>query len=128
MFAGGVVALKVYHFLSNSIIIRMRCQNMRSGHMTFIQRHLNVDATSSRCIDVEATLYRRHMSAGCRVLINNINIPYLKFSHYYTLLEIPIQNSRWPQDCIPYYFPRATVKTILPAQQRVRVRFAFCKR
>ena len=35
-----------------------------SGHMTFIQRRLNVDATSWRCIDVEATLYRRHVSAG----------------------------------------------------------------
>ena len=27
-----------------------------SGHMSFIQRRLNVDATSWRCIDVEATL------------------------------------------------------------------------
>ena len=35
-----------------------------SGHMTSIQRRLNVDATSWRCIDVEATLYRRHVSAG----------------------------------------------------------------
>ena len=32
--------------------------------MAFIQRRLNVDATSWRCIDVEATLYRRHVSAG----------------------------------------------------------------
>ena len=32
-------------------------------HMTFKQRRLNVDATSWRCIDVEATLYRRHVSA-----------------------------------------------------------------
>ena len=32
--------------------------------MTSIQRRLNVDATSWRCIDVEATLYRRHVSAG----------------------------------------------------------------
>ena len=32
--------------------------------MTLIQRRLNVDATSGRCIDVEATLYRRHVSAG----------------------------------------------------------------
>ena len=32
--------------------------------MTFIQRRLNVDATSWRCIDVEATLYRRLVSAG----------------------------------------------------------------
>ena len=36
-----------------------------SGHMTFMQHRLNVDATSWRCIDVEATLYRRHVSAGC---------------------------------------------------------------
>ena len=30
--------------------------------MTFIQRRLNVDATSGRCIDIEATLYRRDVS------------------------------------------------------------------
>ena len=34
--------------------------------MTFIQRRLNVYATSWRCIDVEATLYRRHVSAGLK--------------------------------------------------------------
>ena len=32
--------------------------------MMFIQRRLNVDATSWRCIDVEATLYKRHVPAG----------------------------------------------------------------
>ena len=39
-----------------------KCFSFRvpSGHLTFIQRRLNVD----RCIDVEATLYRRHVSAG----------------------------------------------------------------
>ena len=31
--------------------------------MTFIQRRLNVDATSRRCIDVEATLFKRHVLA-----------------------------------------------------------------
>ena len=35
-----------------------------SGHMTLIQRRLNVDATSWRCIDVEPTLYKRHVPAG----------------------------------------------------------------
>ena len=34
-----------------------------SGHTMFIQC-LNVDATSWRCIEVEATLYRRHVLAG----------------------------------------------------------------
>ena len=38
-----------------------RCNVM---HMTFIQHRLNVDATSWRCIDVEATLYRRHVPVG----------------------------------------------------------------
>ena len=32
--------------------------------MTFIQRRINVDATSWRCIDVEATLCKRHVLAG----------------------------------------------------------------
>ena len=35
-----------------------------SGHMTLIQRRLNVDATSWRCIDVEPTLYKRQVPAG----------------------------------------------------------------
>ena len=35
-----------------------------NGHMTFIQRRLNVDATSWRCIDVEATLYWHNVPAG----------------------------------------------------------------
>ena len=33
-------------------------------HMEYIQRRLNVDATSWHCIDVEATLYLRHVPAG----------------------------------------------------------------
>ena len=33
-------------------------------HMTLIQRRLNVDATSWRYIDVEPTLYKRHVPAG----------------------------------------------------------------
>ena len=37
--------------------------NKSSGHVTFIQRRLNVDATSWRCMDVEAT-YKRHVPAG----------------------------------------------------------------
>ena len=32
--------------------------------MTLIPRRLNVDATSWRCIDVEPTLYKRHVTAG----------------------------------------------------------------
>ena len=32
--------------------------------MTFIQRRGHVDATSWRCIDVEATLYKRYVPAG----------------------------------------------------------------
>ena len=32
--------------------------------MTLIQRRLNVDATSWRCIHVESTLYKRHVPDG----------------------------------------------------------------
>ena len=32
--------------------------------MASTQRHLNVGATSGRCIDVEATLYKHHKAAG----------------------------------------------------------------
>ena len=49
------------HLPSSSLV---SCNLGPSRHMTFIQRRLNVDATSRRCIDVEATLYRHHVSAG----------------------------------------------------------------
>ena len=32
--------------------------------MTLIQRRINVDAASWRCIDINAKLYERHVSAG----------------------------------------------------------------
>ena len=35
-----------------------------SGHATLTQRRINVDATSRRCIDVDTTLYKRHVPAG----------------------------------------------------------------
>ena len=33
-----------------------------TGHMTFIQPNINVDATLWRCIDVNAALYKRQVS------------------------------------------------------------------
>ena len=45
--------------------INSNCQvTIPSALMTFIQRRLNVGATSWRCIDVEPTLYKRHVPAG----------------------------------------------------------------
>ena len=41
--------------------------NFPSGHMTLIQRRHNVNATSWRCIDVEPTLYKRHVPTGSRL-------------------------------------------------------------
>ena len=35
-----------------------------SGHLTFIQRRINVDAASWRCIDVNAMLYKGQVPAG----------------------------------------------------------------
>ena len=43
------------------------CDDLRtgySGHATLRQRRVNVDAISWRCIDVDATLYKRHVPAG----------------------------------------------------------------
>ena len=37
---------------------------IQSNLMTFIQRRINVDATSWRCIDVDATLHKHHLPAG----------------------------------------------------------------
>ena len=50
----------------NTFIFELACMKVffPSWNMTSIQRRLNVDATSWRCIDVEAMLYRRHVSAG----------------------------------------------------------------
>ena len=43
--------------------------------MTLIQRRLNVEATSWRCIDVEATLYKRQVSVGCVInrMVNSVD-------------------------------------------------------
>ena len=38
------------------------------GQMTFIQRRFYVEATSLRCIDINATLYKRHVPAGYGLL------------------------------------------------------------
>ena len=56
-----------------------------SGHMTLIQRRLNVDATSWRCIDVEPTLYKRHMPAGsyCFTSRKHAYIVLTPLSHFY---------------------------------------------
>ena len=35
-----------------------------SGHMTFIQSRVNVNATLWNCIDVNASFYKRHVPAG----------------------------------------------------------------
>ena len=35
-----------------------------SRHAKLRQRRINVDATSWRCVDVDVTLYKRHVPAG----------------------------------------------------------------
>ena len=49
-----------------------------SGHMTLIQRCLNVDATSRRCIDVEPTLYKHHVPAGFAHVQNDLKLRILR--------------------------------------------------
>ena len=39
------------------------------GHATLRQRRINVDAISWRCIDVDATLYKRHLPARLSIKI-----------------------------------------------------------
>ena len=41
--------------------------------LAFIQRRINVDATSLRCIDVDAMLYKRHVSAGIYHQTDTVN-------------------------------------------------------
>ena len=38
--------------------------NIPCGHATLKQRRINVDTTSGRCMDVDATLHKRQVSAG----------------------------------------------------------------
>ena len=42
-------------------------EDIPSRHMALIQRRLNVDATSWRCIDVEPTLYKYHVPTGVHI-------------------------------------------------------------
>ena len=53
----------IYCIIHSSLFLLVPPENCPSGHMMLIQRRLNVDATSWRCIDVETTLYIRHVSA-----------------------------------------------------------------
>ena len=46
-----------------------------SRYMMFMQRRINVDATSWRCIDVDTTLPRRHMHAGYEMQFGLVNQP-----------------------------------------------------
>ena len=45
---------------------------LSSWHMTFMQRRFNVDVTLWRSIDVDTTLSRRHVHAGCWLGMLNI--------------------------------------------------------
>ena len=56
--------VKCWNMSGESFMLYILQQRLPSGHMTLIQRRLNVDATSWRCIDVEPTLYKRHVPAG----------------------------------------------------------------
>ena len=71
-------------------------QKVPSGHMTFIQRRLNVDATQWRCIDVEATLFYRHVPTGCWVLIAVPSAPCVTDIHEHTLDSHLSRNSAFP--------------------------------
>ena len=73
--------LKIFQFLEVKFstyldrrVFVMRGSRLRiamsqsSGHMAFIQPHFNIDARSWCCIDVNTTLYKRHMPTGRCVL------------------------------------------------------------
>ena len=55
--------------------------------MTLIQRRLNVDATSRRCIDVEPTLYKRHVPAGIALAETSIQITRYMYTFFLFLEE-----------------------------------------
>ena len=49
---------------ANSLTNIRQCTKQRPIRVPLLQRRLNVDATSWRCIDVQPTLYKRHVPAG----------------------------------------------------------------
>ena len=70
--------------------------SLPSGHMTFIQRRLNVNATSWRCVDVQAKLYKRHVPAWSYLeplhnqqehnsRTSNPGFPLKRFSHHFSV-------------------------------------------
>ena len=58
--------------------------------MTFIQRRINVDATSWRCIDVDSTLSQRGVPAGKYLGIFNENSYFItkKVCYVYLIMEL----------------------------------------
>ena len=54
------------------------------GHMKFIQRRINVAATSWRCINIDTTLFQRCVPAGisCAVKDPTTEINLLLYIHY----------------------------------------------
>ena len=45
------------------VYVSLQVNTQPNGHMTFIQRLINVDATSWLCSDVNAMLYKHHVPA-----------------------------------------------------------------
>ena len=47
--------------------------HLSSGNIMLIQRRINVDATSRRCIHVEVTLHKCHLLAGINPSLDHIS-------------------------------------------------------
>ena len=63
---------------------------LSSGHMTFIQRRINVDAMSRRYSNINATLYKRQVPIGFVACTNSGNSDQLeKLSKLHTILAYP---------------------------------------
>ena len=72
--------------------------------MTSIQCRLNVDATSWRCIDIETTLYKRHVPAGYVPICIIIDCWKLLFNDYIIHLWFHLDvNSKNPQIKLDQY-------------------------
>ena len=63
------ISWRSYNVMSTSIRYEIIQRLHKRRCMTFIQCRIDVDATSWRCIDVYATLYKRHVPAGLSITV-----------------------------------------------------------
>ena len=86
----AVISSHIYHqfWYSRTSTIRTSFRPSKRAH-DLIQRRLNVDATSWRCIDVDPTLYKRHVPAVIEIVLDS----HANSASHIRLIKTPGQES-----------------------------------